>query len=419
MKTSQSGVDLIKSFEGYRNTAYMDSAGIWTVGYGHTGPDVTAGTKLEHGGAEVVLRKDLAGAEKAVTELVKVPLNQNQFDALVSFVFNLGSGAFAESTLLKRLNAKESPCVVAKEELPRWNKAGGKVLSGLTRRRQMEAELFCSAPPVQKIGTFNITSKVRTWLKKLPIPSSSLASDQKAMIGQGRTLKNCEILKRGDNHTLLKIGFGLGEWWIFDPHWDGLETKPEIKPYAVDGNLRYLRDFPYFLQRDNGPEGWRQCQTSCIAMCLKYLDVPGVNDDKDYLKIVNKYGDTTHREPHKLALKELKAGATFITSGDEHIVKSQIDKGLPVVAGVVHHGPVTRPSGSGHFVVITGYDSDSWLVQDPYGELDLVNGGWANLGSVSGRNVHYSFKNFNPRFFYGGGASGWCWINFRRVPDGN
>lgn len=419
MKTSQSGVNLIKSFEGFRSKAYICPAGVLTIGYGHTGSDVKSDSVIEVQRAEILLRKDLVRFEEAVKRLVKIPLNQNQFDALVSFTYNLGIGALEESTLLRRLNAKESPCDVAKEELPRWNKAGGKVLSGLTRRRMAEADLFCAAPPTLKTGNVTITSIIHTSLKKEPIQSDKLASDQKAKIYQGRTLKDCEILERRDNHTLLNIGFGLGKWWIFNPHWTGLETKPLITPYGIDGNLHYLRDFPYFWQRDNGPEGWRQCQTSCLAMCLKYIDTPGINDDTDYLKIVNKYGDTTHREPHLLALKELRVSYNFITSADDYIVKAQIDKGLPVAAGLLHNGPVSRPAGGGHFVVITGYDDTHWLVQDPYGELDLVNGGWANLGSVAGRNVRYSFKNFNPRFFYGGGASGWCWISLKKIKDGN
>jgi lysozyme len=414
LKTSQTGVDLIKSFEGVRYTAYLCPAGVLTIGYGHTGPDVKKDSRVDNQQAEILLRKDLVRFEDAVKRLVKIPLNQNQFDTLVSFSFNLGIGALEKSTLLKRLNAGENPCNVAKEELPKWNKADGKVLSGLTRRRLTEVDLFCQKAPELKKEKVDITAKVNTWLKKEPIPSSKLPSDAKANIYQSRTIRNCTVLDRKDNHTYLELGFGLGKWWIFDPHWNGLQTKPSVTPYAVDGNLRYLRDFPYFLQRDNGPEGWRQCQTSSIAMCLKYIDVPGIEDDTDYLKIVNKYGDTTKRDPHHLALKELNAYARFTASADEHTVKSEIDKGLPVVAGILHHGTVSKPAGGGHFIVITGYDRTHWLAQDPYGELDLVNGGWAKLSAEAGKNVRYSFKNLNPRLFYEGSANGWCWLNFRR-----
>ncbi len=114
-------------------------------------------------------------------------------------------------------------------------------------------------------------------------------------------------------------------------------------------------------------------------------------------------------------MAELGVSAKFTQTADSDDVKKQIDSGLPVVAGILHHGTVSDPSGGGHFVVITGYGRDYWLVQDPYGEQDLVNGGWASTGAVDGRNVRYSFKNLNPRFFVGGGGSGWCWYDFKRL----
>lgn len=415
MKTSQAGVKLIKSFEGLRLDAYIDAVGVLTIGYGHTGPEVKLGNRVNPQQADILLNKDLVRFEEAVEKLVKISLNQAQFDALVSFAFNIGVGAFKDSTLLKRLNAGENPCNVAKEEMSRWNKGeGGRVLAGLTRRRSSEIELFCQDPPVTQKGYISITSTQKTFLKKRPIPSTSLTNKEKAEVTQGRTIKNCMILERKNKHTYLELGFGLGRWWVFDPHWDGIETEIGVKPYGIDKDLRYLRDFPYFYQQNNGPEGWRQCQTSSLAMCLRYLDVPGINDDVDYLRIVNKYGDTTLREPHQRALAELNVSARFTISADAQDVKNEIDKGNPVAAGILHHGTFSAPAGGGHFLVITGYGKDYWLVQDPFGKLDLVNGGWLDRGSVAGRNTKYDFKHFNPRLFVGGGSNGWCWLNFKK-----
>jgi len=413
MKTSQVGVDLIKQFEGFRTKSYLCPAGVWTIGYGHTGPDVKEGMEVKASRAEYLLKQDLIRFEDTINKNVTIKLEQNQFDALVAFAFNVGVSAFTSSTLIRRLNSGEDPCTVAKAELPRWDKANGKPLEGLKRRRSAEVELFCKEPPRPKTGLIEITSIQQTWLKKKPIPSYELPNDEKANVSGVRTYRNCHVLDRKDGHTLLEFGFGLGNWWVFDKHWKGLITDTSMHPYAVDGDLRYLRNFPYFYQRDNGPEGWRQCQTSSIAMCLKYIDTPGINDDLDYLRIVNKYGDTTHREPHFRALAELGVGANFITTADADIVKAQIDKGLPVAAGILHHGTAARPTGGGHFVVITGYDKKSWLVQDPYGELDMVNGGWEKTGPTVGRNIRYSYKNFEGRFCPGGGASGWCWVGFK------
>ena len=415
VKTSQAGVNLIKSFEGVQLDAYFDAVGVLTIGYGHTGPDVKINSRIDTQQAEIILKKDLAKFEEAVSRLVEISLNQAQFDALVSFTFNVGIGALEQSTLLKRLNAKENPFEVVKEELPRWNKGdGGRVLAGLSRRRSSEVELFCQSPPVTKTGLISITSKQQTYLKKRPLPALGLAGNEKADVYQGRTIRNCKILERKNKHTCLELGFGLGQWWVFDDHWIGLETEIGIKPYAMDGDLHYLRNFPYYYQQDNGPEGWRQCQTSSLAMCLHYIDIPGINDDKDYLKIISKYGDTTRREPHFAALAELGAYAKFTISADEHDVKKEIDSGLPVVAGILHHGDYLAPTGNGHFIVLTGYGKDYWLAQDPYGKLDVVNGGWLDRGATAGKNVKYPFRYLNPRFFVGGGANGWCWINFRK-----
>ena len=414
MKISPTGIKLIKSFEGLRLTSYVCPVGVITIGYGHT-ENVLAGAKITEKEADALLKQDLVKFEKAVLNYVTIDLNQNQFDALVSFCFNVGAQAFKSSTLVKRLNNGENPNIVAAEELPRWNKGDGKVLEGLSRRRSAEVELFCSEAPKIKVGLIDITSKFNTWLKKRLVPSVELGRDEKANIYKGRTIRNCLVIDRKDKHSYVELGFGLGKWWIYDDHWDGLVTKTTVHPYAIDGDLRYLRNFPYFHQKDNGPEGWRQCQTSSIAMCLKYLDTPGINDDTDYLKIVNKYGDTIYRNPHFKALAELGVSAKFTQTADSDDVKKQIDSGLPVVAGILHHGTVSDPSGGGHFVVITGYGRDYWLVQDPYGEQDLINGGWASTGAVDGRNVRYSFKNLNPRFFVGGGGSGWCWYDFKRL----
>lgn len=142
MKISQKGVDLIKSFEGLELKAYKDSVGVTTIGYGSTGSHVSMGMTITKEQAEQLLKKDLERFEKGVSDIVKVPLNQNQFDALVSFSFNLGLGNLKSSTLLKKLNA--SDYTGASREFERWNRAVGKVLNGLTRRRIAERDLFLS-----------------------------------------------------------------------------------------------------------------------------------------------------------------------------------------------------------------------------------------------------------------------------------
>lgn len=145
MKISQAGIDLIKRFEGLKLEAYHDGGGVLTIGYGHTGPDVVIGEKIDQSGAEKLLAKDLERFEHGVSSWVDVSLTQNQFDALVSFSFNAGLTAFQSSTMLRKLLALDY--VGAASEFARWNHVQGKVLPGLTARRAAERELFLTPDP--------------------------------------------------------------------------------------------------------------------------------------------------------------------------------------------------------------------------------------------------------------------------------
>jgi len=145
MKISDFGIEKLKDFEGLRLRAYKDSAGIWTVGYGHTTDKnltVTALTEINEQEAERLLRLDVREAEDAVNKLVKVPLNQFQFDALGSFTYNIGITQFEKSTLLRKLNAGDYESVPG--ELIKWTKAGGKTVKGLVNRRAAEAGMWAT-----------------------------------------------------------------------------------------------------------------------------------------------------------------------------------------------------------------------------------------------------------------------------------
>ena len=139
---SETGLALTKEFEGLHLTAYADQAGIWTIGYGHSGPGVHAGLTITHDQAEALLAADVARAATAVKRLVTAPLTQNQFDALVDFAFNLGPASLASSTLLSDINAGD--LTSAASQFQRWDHIRGTVVPGLLRRRQAEAKLFTS-----------------------------------------------------------------------------------------------------------------------------------------------------------------------------------------------------------------------------------------------------------------------------------
>ena len=145
MPVNQATLNLIKEFEGLRLTAYQDSVGVWTIGYGTTaradvGVTPRAGMVITEGQAEQYLRLALEKFASAVRPLIKVPVTLNEFGACMSLAYNIGPGSFAKSSVLRLLNAGQKSAAAQKFAL--WNRAGGKVLSGLTRRRAAETTLF-------------------------------------------------------------------------------------------------------------------------------------------------------------------------------------------------------------------------------------------------------------------------------------
>ncbi|QMP82022.1 endolysin [Klebsiella virus KpV2811] len=144
MKLSQRGIDLIKQFEGYSSKAYPDPAtggAPWTIGYGTT-KGVKPGMIITAEQAEKMLRDDVAKFESGVSSLITAPTTQGQFDAMVSLAYNIGLGNFGKSTLLKKHNARCYTC--AADQFRVWNRANGKVMNGLTKRRAAERQVYMS-----------------------------------------------------------------------------------------------------------------------------------------------------------------------------------------------------------------------------------------------------------------------------------
>lgn len=153
MKTNRAGLDLIKKWEGLRLTAYKCPAGVLTIGYGHTSaagaPAVSKGMKITAEEASDILRRDLASYESAVEKALARSPNANQFSAMVSLCYNIGPGAFAKSSIVKRFNAGD--IAGAADAILMWNKANGKVLQGLVNRREDERRLFLTAEAVEPV----------------------------------------------------------------------------------------------------------------------------------------------------------------------------------------------------------------------------------------------------------------------------
>lgn len=141
MRTSQKGIDLIKVFEGFRSEAYLCPGLVWTIGYGHT-EGVREGNKVTKEKAEELLREDLIEFEDHVKRLVKIELSQNQFDALVSLVYNIGPGNFHTSTIRRLINEGCKEKSKLEHAWKMWKRGGGKTLPGLVKRRAAEFELY-------------------------------------------------------------------------------------------------------------------------------------------------------------------------------------------------------------------------------------------------------------------------------------
>jgi lysozyme len=380
---SPAGLNLIKDFEGLRLSTYKCASGIDTIGYGSTGSHVKPGMQITQSEADALLAKDLVRFEQAVDSAVKVPINQSQFDALVSFAFNCGVGALQESTLLRLLNQRDY--IGAAAQFDRWVKGPNGPLPGLVRRRDAEEALFrkdgltgaaAKTPPEQepvKHKVFKITAKQDTVLKKAPIASTDLEDDQKVAVVAGKEYQCVWRGKTDNDHIKLSLDYGLGNWYVYAPHWTGLaDAAPASNPPPAKIAGEVLLPTPYYSQRDNIPSGndmpYRTCFSSSCAM---------------------------------LAVT-LKPGCT---NCNNDTIKKQIDKGIPVPVGILHHGPAGAPSGGGHWLTVVGYNGNGFICNDPWGEINHANGTYTK---TNGKQVLYSYKLFDSRWTVAGSSDGWA-----------
>lgn len=199
---------------------------------------------------------------------------------------------------------------------------------------------------------------------------------------------------------------------------DGYATDPDyadklIKLMNEHGGVpakatSVLLKVPYEYQNDNASgTGYRECFSSSCAMLAKFWGK--VKSDDEYNAIRSKFGDTTDNQSQLAALRSLKLQARFVTNAAPGLLELELraGSGRPVAVGWLHQGPVTAPSGGGHWSVITGFDPSYWICNDPNGEADLINGGYVN--HTKGAGVKYSKERFNRRWCEIDGAStGWC-----------
>lgn len=406
------GVELIKEFEGLELRAYPDpgtGGEPWTIGYGHTG-GVTPGDTVTAAEAELVLLDDLYKFETCVEELCP-GLNEFEFSALVSFAFNVGCGALADSTLRRRLNAGEDPQVVLPEELPRWNKGGSGPLPGLTRRRDAEVKL-AQTPPGRPAIT-EPKGEARS-TPEAPSGAAQVALEDffKYYSGQPHQIRAVAALEA----ELMEVAPELltsDAYWVREYRQQG-EPVPKEDP-SENGIIKL--PVRYQCQVDSeymgGRDALRMCFSSSCAMLLDYI-IPDAlaghgQEDDFYLQTLNGLGyDSTDAAGQIATLAHFGLDATFRTNGTLDDLRELLRSDIPIPCGILHHGHVSNPTGGGHWMVVVGIDEQAQqlIIHDPYGELNVVSGGYVSTDCSSGRFVRYSFKNWLARWEIVGG-DGW------------
>lgn len=216
---------------------------------------------------------------------------------------------------------------------------------------------------------------------------------------------------KGEPHQVkafqdLQSSLTAGQRAQFTKAW---RTKPAAP--SSPAKPKFPLDVPYFAQNDSKTnQGMRMCQSSSIAMRIKQIDPGAIRDDDDYLRIVNRYGDTVSQGAHQKALDQLGFKHQFRQNGTEKTLCGLLDKGIAVPIGVLHRGPVSNPTGGGHWLVLVGYDTTHFWCHDPFGQMDVVNGGYVTNAIGSGRNVRYTRRNLMKRWLIASNSDGWLWV---------
>jgi len=422
-KLPRAGVELIKRFEGCKLTAYPDpkTGGIpWTIGWGSTrdsqGRPFKPGDRITQEQADDLLEQQLRDA--FLPAVMKIPhasaMSEEQIGALLSFAYNLGAGFYGRpdfTTITRYLRDKDWERVP--EALLLYRNPGSSVEEGLRRRRVAEGALWSAGLEKFKNAKRLITARVDTVLKKEPLQSFELSPQQLVQVPRGRSYTIVDSVDEG-SHIKVVLDYGAGTWYIYKPHWEiKVPGKPEIH---TPDNKVILLNVPYYTQLDSVTnQGTRMCFSSSNAMAAEFLK-PGClggnrgADDLYLTRHVFKYGDTTNPTAQVRALRDLGIHAVFRQNLTRKDVIEQLERDIPVPVGYLHLGPVSAPRGGGHWCVIVGVDreKEQYIVNDPWGDPDLVWGGF--LGSQNGFRLRYSFRNFEPRWMVEGSGTGWGMI---------
>lgn len=372
----QPAVQLIAAFEGFVDHAYPDPASggePWTIGYGFTSLDgrpVRPGDRLDQAQAEQLLRQ---GVQACAAHLAgRIPgwgeMAADQQCALISFAWNLGEDFYGDednfATISRVLRERDWNAVP--QALCLYIDPGSSVSAGLLRRRQAEGALW-EQGLVQLHRAAAAAATASTAAAEPPVSQPAAAQTSRS---SAATLATPAAAGRATQ-----------------PH--SAHPNPLVVPWFDQ------------LRMDDG-QGWRDCFSASSAMLAAYWHRISTEDAYNHLR--QRYGDSTSAEAQLDALRQLGLQADFRTDGTELDLQREIDAGRPVAVGWLHHGPASDPSGGGHWTVVIGYDASGVIMNDPYGDCDLVNGGYPS--NHDGAGLHYSYRNWLPRWRVGG-SGGW------------
>ena len=442
---SQACFALIRKWEGLhrcladgRIEAYLDPVGIWTIGYGtifHHGANrpVQQGDVIAQIQADQWLDLEIQQKAKGVAPLCSAPLTQSMFDALVSFAYNVGVGAFEESTLRRKLNQRDYEG--AAKEFDRWVKAGGGVLQGLVNRRNDEEALFrkdgwpveqaipdqaavasaAEARPAQVSQALTVKVLVATYFKTRVLGSQDLAVSEKAFIPEGTILQVVSVAPDRSQHFMLTLQAPIIAQ-------DGATALLNVYAYEAHVRVEGLRSatlikLPVLYRRQTDNEaysifgsGSRQCNLTSNTMLADYLlkgelmrqasDLGLREPESAYMRILEKFGDTIDHDAQTRALRSLGIESYFSHALSSQDLLLSLQKGVPVVVGFAY-------KGSGHICLLVGHDPDkkSWLVHDPYGTRHGYSDSY-DIG-VGGAYDSYSYGTMQKIFWDLGHEAGW------------
>lgn len=278
--------------------------------------------------------------------------------------------------------------------------------NGLSQREAYykKACAIWAPAPTSKL---TLVSTHSTFAKKQPIPAIQLPEGQKAEFPAGRTLAGCVRTRapQKDGHTEVVLPFGMGTWWLYDGHWQGLPD--DVDPVPVPTKSASVIDLkvPEWLQTDNYTQPNRTCNATACAMALAYLKPGSIQTDNEYLHkfLDGGYGDSTDHNAHTRLLEDYGLKSKFVRDMSFADLDAELEAGRPVVIGILHRGTEAYPTG-GHMITVRGkLKNGSYIVNDPYGSVyDGYSGPPEN-----GKRAIYRRETLGARWLPEGPNSGW------------